>query len=424
MVNMIKIIEIFNINKEKIFVLSARFVEICGMIIFLKLISNLLMPEDLGLYFLAASLISFSATIFFNPLDQGFFRNSESYIRDKSHSKRYSSSLILNSFMALIIGTVVVLVGSYFNKGVQNIFLLLLFWLVFDVIKNFNIIVATALRDRKYILVSTSIDYCGRFLLLSFFWVKLHINLEIVIGIISFAIISNTSYLLICYRKKLSYIEIYSAKSTFFDSLNFCWPMMVWGIFGWAQAMSGRWFLDSFVSLEVVAIYGIMVSLATLPVNAIVGVATTYLYPIIYQIDFKNPAASKQYILRTILYLIPPCFCLLLFTYFYHSNIIELFSSPKYSLFSQYLPLMLLASLSSGLSSILCGLSYVKRHASSLLFANIIPGMCAFIFGYFLIERFQLKGAVIIFVVVNFIASFLYIVAFIKQSMHLKTDIA
>ena len=77
--------------------------------------------------------------------------------------------------------------------------------------------------------------------------------------------------------------------SVFSDILKYSLPLIIWGVFIWAQNMMGRWYLDIFLAKSDVANFSVMTSLALIPGATIVALIGQFFAPIAYSKENDNP---------------------------------------------------------------------------------------------------------------------------------------
>jgi O-antigen/teichoic acid export membrane protein len=383
-------------NSEKIAVVLGRSVDALGSLIFLKMLAIAVTKDNVGTYLLASSFLAVLLTMTFSAWDQGLLRNLSDY-RDRAElSARYSAMLLgylaIGFVLALIIYFGVIGLGIF--SSLQLVWVPLLLWFVSDGLKNLNQTVASGLRSRQLITFASAIDYGCRISFLAWFGMYQMADASTVIYLLVLSGLAATMVYLVAHRGMLTYFSWPNFRGTLLESLVFSWPMIIWGLFAWIQNMSNRWILSHFTNLGVVAEYGVLVSIASFPVTALLGIVVTYIVPILYEQENLRVGASRAIVLRAALAMLPVCAVLILIAIFWHRDIILLFSGPEYIAHSAMLPIVVAAVSFNAACSVLIYSVLAQRQVSSLLFANILPGVICLILGYYLIQLYGFEGAI------------------------------
>ena len=190
--------------------------------------------------------------------------------------------------------------------------------------------------------------------------------------------------------------------------------MIIWGLFGWLQNMSNRWLLNRFADLPTVAEYGVLVSIASFPVAALLGVVVTYVVPILYEQESSGKASSLQIVKKVALILAPVCALMVLVAAVWHREITLLLSGPEYVAHSSMFPVIMAAACFNAIWSVLTYALYAQRRVLSLLMANTVPGAFSLVFGYFAVRSFQFDGAVLTLVLSQLLAGVLFLLTFLR----------
>lgn len=399
---------------EKVAVLLGRTIDAIGSLAFLKLLSLYTEKSDVGMYLLATSVLAILLTVSYSALDQGFLRNITEYRKQGALAPRYSATLAGYCSSSLLFAWISFGFLSAIGAGdsLREILIPISIWLVFEVTKNLNNIVASALRSRYLMAGASAIDYGCRLVFLWCLFSTGALSAPAIIGLLTVASAAASLFLIWGHRKLLARFSSSDFRATLHDSIKFSWPMVVWGAFGWLQNMSNRWLLSRFVDLPTVAEYGILVSIGTFPVTAMFGVVVTYLQPILYEKESGSRGASRAIVKRIALGLVPVCAILVLITAVWHRELTVLLSDAQYAGRSDVLPFIVGAACTSALATTLSYAIFAQRRVSSLLLANTIPGLFSVMFGYFAVGTYQFWGAIATLVLGHLLAALLFVVAF------------
>jgi O-antigen/teichoic acid export membrane protein len=400
-----------NLSAEKVTVLLCRVIEAGGGVLFLKMCTSMATKEDVGSYLLASSFLALVLTVTFSALNQGLMRNTIDYQAKGILAKRFSATVATYAILSLALATlcaglILTLGGKNATAEAAAAFAL---WLLFDVLKNFGITIATALRRRGQVVGANSIDYGMRAAILFAIsaWNKL--TFEKIVFTLAISGMAASFYLAWKQRDLLSRFSSRDAKSTFADSMAFSWTLIVAGGFVWLQTMTNRWLLNIYGDTASVAEYGILTSIGLFPITAILGIAITYIQPILYSLEHESKGSSSTYATRALLIISPALMVPILLSAFWHEKIVELLSSKEYVSHSSYLPWIIGSACFSAAGTILTTALYAQRKMSSLLVANTVPGLFSVTFGYFAVSKFSFNGAVASLILGNIISGLLLV---------------
>lgn len=407
---------VVKITSEKVVVLLGRAIDAIGSLIFLKMLSSLADKSDVGTYLLASSYLALVLTISFSAFDQGLLRNVTEYRKHVSLPARYSAMLVSYLCLSAILSGLSATALAAFDFGValHAVLAPLSLWLTFDAIKNLNMTVASGLRSRSLIAGASAVDYGCRLGLLWAVYAWGTVSTATIVYLLAAAGLAASTVYLIGQRGLLSRFSLEDLVGTLQDSIKFAWPMIIWGLFGWLQNMSNRWMLSHFADLSVVAEYGVLVAIGTFPVTALLGLVVTYVVPILYERESADPGASRAVVRRVALGLVPVCGVLVLVAAVWHAEITVLLSGKNYAEHSRVLPIIMAATCTSAVCSVLTYAVFAQRRVASLLMANTLPGAFSLAFGYFAVGRYQLEGALLTLALSHVMAGALFVVAFVR----------
>jgi len=128
----------------------------------------------------------------------------------------------------------------------------------------------------------------------------------------------------------------------------YSWPFSVWGIFTWLQQISDRWALQTFSSGHEVGLYAVVFQLGYVPIGLVMGMAVTFLAPILYQRSGNTADQTRNLSVHRIAWRITFASLAItalafMFTLLLHEWIFELLVATKYHEVSHLLPWVVLA---------------------------------------------------------------------------------
>lgn len=403
------------ITSEKVAVVVGRAIDGIGSLVFLKMLASAATKQDVGIYLLASSFLAIALTVSFSAFDQGLLRNITVYSKRGELAARYCAMLAAYAGIAMLLSLAfgVILTVTDMARALHPVIAPSSLWLLCESIKNLNQTVGSGMRSRTLIATASAADYGCRILLLAWFAMGATVRPSTIISLLAMSGFVASAAYLVGQRTLLARFSWTDVHNTLLDSIRFSWPMIIWGLFGWLQNMSNRWLLNRFADLSVVAEYGVLVSIASFPVAALLGVVVTYIQPIIYEHADASKASSRQIVRKAALTLVPVCVMMVFVTAVCHREITLLLSSPEYTAHSGMLPIIMSAACFSAICSVLTYAVFAQRRVSSLLIANTVPGAFSVVFGYFAVRGYQFEGAVMTLVLSQVLTAVLYICTFI-----------
>lgn len=404
--------------REKLIVLAAQITEAVGMLVFAKILAVRLSKGEMGVYFLAASGVALISTCFFSVTDQGFMRFVSVYERNGVLKKMYSALLGGNFLLALLVGLVaaVVVLALGFGNGYFFLVCIAGVWLSFDCIKTSALVTANTLRKRKIYTAAKMLEQGLKVSLLLLATTLVVADAKIVLAVLASSSLVVMVFLLVVHKAYLDVWQISDLRAVLADVIGFGGPLFVWSVFGWVQNMSGRWLLGWYHSGDVVAEFGILASLATLPVGFLLGIVAAYSLPIIYQREDETPGAAKAYVVKIVYKLGPILLAGLLIVSVYHRDIVVLLSSTRYAEYSYLLPYMTFGTVLNVLGAVLSYVSFARHQTGRLVLANSLPGVISLLLGLVIVPSQGLYGAVVSFILAHVAFFLLHFKVFLSYS--------
>jgi len=174
-------------------------------------------------------------------------------------------------------------------------------------------------------------------------------------------------------------------------------PFLIWGAAGWFQMNGEKWIINGVLSVSDVGIYAIMMAI----VNALVvipnNIITEFATPIIFKQfadmnNRENIGTGYTYIKINMLIILIITIAATLITFFWGRQIINLISSPNYSVYWYILPVLILGTglFYTGQAQTLLGMGLSQPH--KYIAPKIIVGVGSLGINFFFISVFGLKG--------------------------------
>lgn len=128
----------------------------------------------------------------------------------------------------------------------------------------------------------------------------------------------------------------------------YSWPFSVFGVFTWLQQISDRWALQTFASGHDVGLYAVVFQLGYVPIGLALGMAMTFLGPILYQRSGSTTDQNRNMDVHQIAWRITFAGLAItalafVLTLFLHEEIFQLLVATSYHEVSYLLPWMIVA---------------------------------------------------------------------------------
>lgn len=384
-------------NKEFYWTLLFQIITLAGGILLMKLLAVSLSKTEYGFYALITSVISFVLMMPFTAFLQGVSRYISIY-QDKGTYKVFLSSIIvlfsifmvLYILLAFFVGSLCTLDAEWDDK---LIFIVML--IVSEILKVLFKTINNANRERKNIAISVFVEFSVK---IGIIFTAYKFSSVDIIKVLIALIIANTISMIIMYAKNSQNISISGITQKYFKVYTlriwlFSYPLLIWAVFGWLRDMSNRWYLDYFLDKEQVALFAMMGSLALVAPAALQGVIGSFFIPIIYQKENSTKGFARKFLSILLPVLAIFFFISFIVVYFFKDLIVVLLTDEKYLSISWMLPWMFLTYSIYVISMISTYELFAHNQTKKLIVSSVLPGIIAFVGGYFLIRSYGITGA-------------------------------
>lgn len=212
-------------------------------------------------------------------------------------------------------------------------------------------------------------------------------------GIMGAKVISNILLMIIVVIFAKNEINMKINKEILLKSLNFSLPLIPFFFVFWLGRYVDRFFLEKYVSLTQVGIYGLMMTFAmlvTLISQALASAVQPFLFES-YQNPHKNQETINKYYLFYIVLLTSFSFLLLVFI----SNLAFLLPKKEYQSMIPYLWLAIIPTFINGIQYIFFNILTYKLKSKILTLSTLISVGIQVICVFILIKKYLIIGAII-----------------------------
>jgi O-antigen/teichoic acid export membrane protein len=343
--------------KEIAWVALGQTIAFLGGLVGIKLLTNMMPPENYGELALGLTLAGVVNLFFFGPLGQVALR-FYSACRERGNIIGFTRVLIRLHWQAILLLTAISLpflffVGVGFGSIWVWLFALALLFGIFSGIQGTLLSLLGALRDRKMGAVTQGLD---TWLRLGFaialmawmgsqgYWAIFGYALgALIIVVIQLRAVRRHGF----QRERLASNERQDGglRDEFF---SYGLPFVAFAGLASISQYADRWLLQSFWSTGEVGIYAVMFQIASAPIVFLMGVATQLIIPVVFSrsgnLENRNRTQSSQSLLsRSVIVVGMLYFIVTLVTYVWGETLIAWLTNADYSLYASSLWLIVLS---------------------------------------------------------------------------------
>lgn len=337
------------IRAEGFVVFIGQFSSALGLLVSVKVFTDLLEPQLYGILSLLLTFIILSNQMIYGPLGAGLQRFYSIGLRKGLLPQFFSEVKLLGGIASALSVVCTVMCFSLFfdsNDAVDMQTLLCVTFIgMFSGLTSLFNAVANAARRRSFVAIHSSIEAWGKLLLALLFTFIFGATISSFLnGYLCSVVLVLISQTCFFNRPRNKNQSKRSAKKHFtLDVLKFVAPFSFFGFFTWGQSASERWALELAVDTQSVGLFAVIVQLGYYPMSFLSSVTTQYFAPILYsQFDNGSDSLTRRTnsIAGVLVLFTAVCFILSLALY---ENIFSFLLSPKYQSVSVYFPHMVLS---------------------------------------------------------------------------------
>jgi O-antigen/teichoic acid export membrane protein len=354
-----------NLSRNKIFTLGTEFLKLgfgkligfLGSIIWIRQITNLLIPEDYGLISIGLMTISLSMQLIWWPLQQSinrfFWYSSEENSLRNFLGEIFRIAVVICIFLVII---VCVISPIFILSSQIQVFLLFSF---FSIIQGYNQLffglLNTSRKRFAYSLSENLIVWIRITILLIIQRHVLFVGKESVLTCYLFAETVLFIFQTIFLNKHMKLLKcinlrIFSVNDRWFKKiLNYSKPFIFWGVLTWIQMSSSKWFLLYFYDSAEVGYYSVLYQLGYYPIVLMFNMFGKLVEPIIFKLAGSGKDTQRikrihrlNFSLVLILLVITVFFVLIMVIF--GDDLLNLLVAKDYAIDSKYLSFMVFSA--------------------------------------------------------------------------------
>jgi O-antigen/teichoic acid export membrane protein len=373
--------------KEGAWIVAGQIAAAIGSLVLVRVVSEYLAPAQYGQLSLALSLGTLVCQLTMAGAVPGIVRYFPvaSERDDLLSYFRGAARLIgLATLATLVLGAAVAIgAGLWFGAAwVMPVGLATLFMLI----NNYNAglsSIQNAARQRQVVALHSGLDPWLRVLaVLLVFLLAQDTELSALLGYLLAGLLVNASQL--TFARRLippgSHSEASAERDWFSRSWTFSRPFVLMGLFGWAQANSDRWALQTFATTHEVGVYAALLQLGSSPIAIAIGLLVTFVGPILNQragdaTDPTRTASAHRISLALVVLCLAATVVAALLAALLHGPIFSLLVASPYRYVSYLLPWVLLAGGLTAASQILTIKLMSEMNSHALVAPKVVTGL-------------------------------------------------
>ena len=396
---------ITRLAKEGGWVFFGQLSSMLGLVISIKILTKYLNPSIYGDVAIGLTIATFINQVVFGPISAGVLRLYSEAHHQHCMGDYYSGVFNITNQATKLILMPTILIGAvlflYQDNSVISTFT---FAIGLSIAAGYSAIfsaIETARRRRVIVSVHQGLEPILRMLFIILLIQIFEASSQIVLlAYFSSNIILAVSQYLFLKKNGIQITQNSLEKKYWAKKIwNFTWPITIFGAFTAIQLLSDKWALQLFDLTSQVGFYAVVFQLGYFPIQALSGLATQFLTPIIYQryglVGNDSGAEEVEKINRILanVILLATLICFSIAIYF-HQEIFILLTSSVYFPASKFLPWMILSSGFFAAGQTLSINLMIRMKTKFLMYAKISTAIIAIILNIAGAYYLGLKGVV------------------------------
>jgi len=390
------VVNIFK-NKELLITILAQACQFISSLLLLKLLTGEMTLSNYGELALLLSLSMLILALPFTAIQQGFYRYRSIYVSQYKEGIHLSAMIAGVSILLIFFFIISFIYVTNFesNEYINENYNIAVFFIFSEVYKIYLRTIVNADRNRTSYAFSIITEFSFKILGCFFFSASFEMKANDVLIIYSMANVISVLSLLyhggLKFSLKIS--DLLEIRQLWKDVAIFSSPMLVWAFFGWLRDSGLRWFIEDLYSLNEVASFTALATVALVIPTILQSLLSVYIVPLLYSskgADNEREIEEKFSIIMRFLYVVG--LVVLAIFYCFHNEIVVFIIGEKYSADSSMLPIMFIGNFLFNCAMLKGNLLLANFKQMSLIWPNIISGISILIYGFFILPIFGLKS--------------------------------
>ncbi len=389
-------------NRELVLTTVGQGIQVVAGFLFVKLVSLAVTDVEFGRYSLAMSVANLVALMPFAAIDQGMARFIAAYQREGRFSQRFTEVFLFYGFLLGLYaaaGLAIWVVGEEAGTGFGIPCLpVLIPFVVANTLSLAFLNVVNFRRRRGLVTLVRGGESLGKILLLGLLMGRGGVVAETLVGLSTIVLLGNLGILTWRNRGDFAFREVSwpDTVRTVRELVGFSLPVFLWAGASWIHSMSALWLLQHFWGTRAVGHFAMLSNLASIfPLQA-GAILSTYLAPILYELDAGSPAMSGDGLLKKhLVWLTGLVIVGALAVFPLGTLVIKIFSSDQYLEFGWMLPVLFALAGAKSVAQLSTLEVFLRKETGFLLAPNVVAALVSLGLGLILIPTLKMVGALI-----------------------------
>jgi len=342
--------------KEGIWITVGQITVVLGALVLVRVLTELLTPAEFGQLTIDLTFVALFGQVVFGGLSQGITRYySVAFEKHDLHGYLVASLRLLLYGSGVSIAVCALVAVGIISLGYSHWLEVALAATLLAILYGCNSTlngIQNAARQRAIVAMHSGLDAWLKIGLavVLLFWLGTS-RVSVILGFAASALLVTLSQLIFL-RHNIRALPVgtppLKVREWVVNVWIYSWPFSTWGVFIWMQQVSDRWALGIYESTQDVGYYAVVFQLGYTPIALVLGLATTFLAPILFNRagDATSPARNEnvaRIIWRITLIALMVTGVVVLATSYLHQWLFSILVAAEFRWISYLLPWVILA---------------------------------------------------------------------------------
>ena len=394
-------------TSEVFYVVVSQILFVLLSFVLVKILTNNLSISSYGFLALILTLISFFTQVFLGGLNASFSRYYSISIADTNIDGYANSLRKLVKYLVSILLTMILVLIVFDNIYYSSDLSIFIYAVAFAMTAGYSSILNQILNIAKK-RASSSISLILEISLKIFFIYLLIENYELSVDFIIITYLISSSITLII--QHIFVTDLLSSQNNssneydcFRDIIKYAVPYIPWTLIIWLQQISDKWFLEIYTSRDDVGGFALLFQIGFVPLIFLFTTLNRLISPVIYNNETFNSSNINTTLYNYIVYITFALGLILVYlSWNFSTEIILLFSHPKFLSYASFLHLFILSGILFGLSEIFLLKMQSKMEVKLLNYVKSMLGLFGIIINFIGVYFYGFTGLVYSLVAFSF----------------------
>ena len=390
---------------EGFWILGGQVAAVIGALVLVRVLTEYLEPEQYGQLTLGLTIAGLVNQVVMGGLTAGISRFYSIAAEKNELSGYLNASQVLMGYAAITAGAITLIsIAGLLSMRHSQWIVLVSAALMLSVFNGFSSAlggIQNAARQRAVVALHGGVEPWLRILLAVGMMIWLgSSSTAVILGHVFSSLIVTGSQLFFLKRLISADQPILNTSDNWRQQIwSYSWPFSVFGVFTWLQQISDRWALQTYASGHDVGLYAVVFQLGYVPIGLALGMAMTFLGPILYQRSGSTTDQNRNMDVHQIAWRITFAGLAItalafVFTLFMHKGIFQLLVATKYHEVSYLLSWMIVAGGVFSSAQILALKLMSEMKTAVMTTAKIVSAILGVILNIYGASQFGSQGVV------------------------------